>query len=319
MLLELDARGLAAEPLLARHGLSRVQLLDPDGWIPLRLHVALLRDAIQTSGDPAFAAVAGRHFRLEAAGVVGHAAAASATVREALELWARFGRLLADGFQADLVRVDGQDVAAFAMQAGGIVNAEGLLAMPAALTSFLARLTGGTVRPQEIRLPGKVSPAQERLERVLGAPVRYGASRVEIRFPAGVFDLPLSSAEPRVKAVLVETAERDLRLREGTSAADRVHAAVVALGFARSKVIGAVAERLGTSARSLQRHLTAEGLSYSAVREAALREAAERLLAEGALPVTAVAFELGFASRSAFYRALRRWTGKRPGELRPRT
>ena len=97
----------------------------------------------------------------------------------------------------------------------------------------------------------------------------YGAERVEVHYPAGLFDLPLAHAEPRVKAILLESAARALKLREGTSAAEQVQTAVAELGFARSKAVGALAARLGTSARTLQRRLAAEGLSYSAVREAA--------------------------------------------------
>ena len=53
-----------------------------------------------------------------------------------------------------------------------------------------------------------------------------------------------------------------------------------------------------------------------AVRDEVLRDEALSLLRQEGSTVEEVAFRLGFASRSAFHRALRRWTGKTPGALR---
>ena len=79
-----------------------------------------------------------------------------------------------------------------------------------------------------------------------------------------------------------------------------------------------VARELGLGARSLQRALAEEGLTYSRLRGEVLRDAALALLAEEGATAADVAFRLGFSSRSSFHHAMKRWTGKRPGELRRR-
>lgn len=76
------------------------------------------------------------------------------------------------------------------------------------------------------------------------------------------------------------------------------------------------AARLGMSERTLRRRLHVEGTSFPALVQRALAELAERLLRDPARSVKEVALTLGFTEPSAFHRALRRWTGKTPGELR---
>ena len=76
------------------------------------------------------------------------------------------------------------------------------------------------------------------------------------------------------------------------------------------------ATQLGMSERTLRRRLHTEGTSFPALVQRALTELAERLLRDPARSVKEVALTLGFTEPSAFHRALRRWTGKTPGELR---
>jgi AraC-like DNA-binding protein len=88
------------------------------------------------------------------------------------------------------------------------------------------------------------------------------------------------------------------------------------LGDGTDPGISHVARQLGVGRRTLQRALTAEGTSYSAIAAAMRRAAAEQLLARGDLAICEVAHALGFAEVPAFYRAFTRWTGTTPGAFR---
>jgi AraC-like DNA-binding protein len=76
------------------------------------------------------------------------------------------------------------------------------------------------------------------------------------------------------------------------------------------------AARLGMTERSMRRRLSAEGTSFPALVQRAQAELAQRLLRDPTRSVKEVAYALGFADPSDFQRALRRWTGKTPAELR---
>ncbi|MCW5803036.1 MAG: helix-turn-helix transcriptional regulator [Deltaproteobacteria bacterium] len=72
-----------------------------------------------------------------------------------------------------------------------------------------------------------------------------------------------------------------------------------------------VARRIGTSSRTLRRHLEREGLTLRGLVDDVRRARADELLAAGTA-VKEVAFALGFSEPSAFSRAYKRWTGRAP-------
>ncbi|MGE3771801.1 MAG: AraC family transcriptional regulator ligand-binding domain-containing protein [Gammaproteobacteria bacterium] len=78
----------------------------------------------------------------------------------------------------------------------------------------------------------------------------------------------------------------------------------------------ALACELHMSPRTLIRRLRTAGTSYQAELDAARRERAFELLARATLPVTAVAYTLGYADSASFAKAFRRWTGQTPGAYR---
>lgn len=77
-----------------------------------------------------------------------------------------------------------------------------------------------------------------------------------------------------------------------------------------------VADRLNLSVRNLQRRLKNIGTSYQVILDASREELAMELLKDLDIPLYEVAFLVGFTEPSAFYKAFRRWTGKRPGDFR---
>lgn len=76
------------------------------------------------------------------------------------------------------------------------------------------------------------------------------------------------------------------------------------------------AEMTGMSARTLQRSLTAEQTSFSAIVERVRFDAACADLVDENIPLAEIALKLGYSEQSAFSRAFRRWTGTTPGQFR---
>jgi AraC-like DNA-binding protein len=77
-----------------------------------------------------------------------------------------------------------------------------------------------------------------------------------------------------------------------------------------------VARRLCTSARTLQRRLSEECISFADVVDSARKIRACTLLQGRTHSIAAITFLVGFSEQSAFTRAFRRWTGTTPARYR---
>jgi AraC-like DNA-binding protein len=77
-----------------------------------------------------------------------------------------------------------------------------------------------------------------------------------------------------------------------------------------------VAEKLGISVRNLQRRLKEVGTNYQTILDDCREVLALKLINDDTLALYEVAYKVGFNEPSAFYKAFKRWTGKRPGDYR---
>jgi AraC-like DNA-binding protein len=80
--------------------------------------------------------------------------------------------------------------------------------------------------------------------------------------------------------------------------------------------IEVTAEAAGVSTRSLQRHLTESGLSYSHLVDQVRFKLAVELLKDPTLQIVDIALELGYTTPTNFARAFQRWSGVSPREFR---
>ena len=80
--------------------------------------------------------------------------------------------------------------------------------------------------------------------------------------------------------------------------------------------VQSVAQVVRVSARTLQRRLSEEGLTFAGVVARARFAVAQRMLDDPARKVVDVALDLGYSDHAHFTRAFVRWTGVAPREFR---
>jgi len=78
-------------------------------------------------------------------------------------------------------------------------------------------------------------------------------------------------------------------------------------------------EICGTHPRQMQRILSAQGVTFSQMKDAARRNLAIDLVANTSTPIAQIALQVGFSGPSALTRAFRQWTGKTPTHFRAET
>ncbi len=77
-----------------------------------------------------------------------------------------------------------------------------------------------------------------------------------------------------------------------------------------------VAEKVGISWRTLQRHLSAAGTSYAQLLSEVRFGLVTELLEDPAVPIASIASKAGFTRHSSLSRAFNAWTGMTPSQYR---
>jgi len=181
-------------------------------------------------------------------------------------------------------------------------------------------LTGGVLSPTRVRLVHQLAVPAARLETLLGSPVETGAKVDQVEFPAGAWDLRITSADPYLHRFCITAFEQNLRQhrRAETSVKTRVENEIAALlphGKARHEI---VADRLGMSTRTLARRLATEGASFADILSDMRSVLARRYIADRTMSISQIAWMLGYAEIGTFTRAYQRWTGQSPSVARSR-
>jgi AraC-like DNA-binding protein len=253
--------------------------------------------------------------------IVECAARASADLREALARLVRYQRLLDDS--VEIAVVDGGGPHVSIVQRHEIPPHLRVHHAPecffAALLGQGRRLAGRPWAPKEMRFRHARPGATEEHERLFACPVRFGAREAAMVVSRDVLALPVVTGDPAVAAVLARYADELLgRLPLADDPVTRAKRALSeALGCGGDPSLPAVASRLGTTPRTLQRALEAQGTTHRALLDERRKDRGVTLAA-GDLAFDEVAFLLGFSEISAFYRAFKRWTGTTPASFRDR-
>lgn len=308
-------REFGADPaeVLTSAGLDTDALESMENQIPYLAAGRLLRQCVVKARCPHFGLLVGQRTRLSHLGLPGLLMRHSPTLGAALRTFAVYQHLNSEGMGTFLLEKEGvATLGCFVCQKG----AEPLdqihdLYISAAL-AVVRELYGTHWRPDRMffahATPTDVGPYR----RFFQAPCRFDCERTAMVFPASSLERRLRDADPvqlriletqaqaRTDLGLVSRLRRTLRtllLRDGTSGDE-------------------VAKVLSMHRRTLNRRLKAEGTTFRELLDEARFEAACQLLDASRVPITEIAFSLGYAETSAFSRAFRRWSGTTAVERR---
>ncbi len=155
------------------------------------------------------------------------------------------------------------------------------------------------------------------IESYLGCVPTYGARYARMVYSRESWTTPLSGANARLRDALEAHAEALGReLEAARSFGQRVRLAIAQSLRDGDPRLAEVAQRLGMSARTMQRRLRDEDLGFTEMVEEARMHMARRYLVDDTLSISEMSFALGFSEPSAFTRAFRRWAGSAPAEYR---
>ena len=279
---------------------------------------ALYRGIGEASRDPAIGLALGTEARVERYDAVRLAAVSARTFRDALQRIARYKQLTCPEAIELVERGDEARVTfrwLLAEETEPPLLADVCFAW---MLGIVRRGTGEDVVPVRVELRGAVRDASI-YRRHLGCPARSGARHHAIVFRRSDLDRAFLSHNADLFAVLAPQLDAELkRAQASEEIGERVKNVLKRLLAGRRPGIGDVAQELGLSARTLQRRLTDDGVSFQQVLQDARRELARHYLLNSALELNETAYLLGYEDAHSFFRAFHQWEGSPPGEWRAR-
>ncbi|GAB4023609.1 AraC family transcriptional regulator [Spirosoma koreense] len=312
--------GADSDALARTVGISPEQLRDPDGRIRITQVQALWREITAATGDPTIALKLGEMINPVAIGVLAYVMMHSPTLGRAFDKLCQYQDIVCEGIATTGHRTasGNQFVLNLRITSRDIIYPEHTLNSELSVyLSAMRALTGLPITADEIRF-AYPRPADIREHERVFAPARlvFDAPETAMIFDAALLDMPVLNASPAL-SILFEKHANDLLTRlKAPSLSRRVKAEIVAIMKGEEPTLAAVADRLAMGVRTLQLHLKEAGTSYQQLLDETRKDLAVSHLREHQLSTTDIAYLLGFAEPSVFFRSFKKWTGQTPGAFR---
>jgi len=309
-------RGVHREELLAGTSLAERDATLLGARVANEDFRTLVDNALRLTGDPALGLCLGERLNLSAHAVLGQAFLTCRNLGEVVELLERYYHVLATDLELTFDRGPALVRITVATPEPGIPLQFGIECLAAALQNTLVGLLGAGAPALRFDFPYPPPRHASAYSAVLGDDVHFDSISAAWSFPATALAVPLPSSNPALRDLYEAECARLLAdLTESADLAAQTRRLLRKLE-GQYPQMPQMARMLRVSARTYRRRLAEEGTSFQSLLNEVRAEHATRLLNETRLPITSIAYRLGFNDPSNFRRALRRWTGQSPRALR---
>ena len=304
-------------------GLNSEMLKDPDSRVPITIYLRLMEEVVERTGNQFFWLRSGISENSAINNPVWFYFFNAKTFREAIEHADRIYRLLSDVTYPMGVINGSEFLARIGFRHENFVPSDYLVDW--ILSSWLGlsiRLVGPELELKEVRItegsPERVKAYREYFK----VPITTGHSWNELVYDISVLDMPniKGDVDGNLKNLLVSLADEKIaQLAKSHSLSDNIQVVLQRKMPLGALSIDDVAAELGMSARTLQRKLTGEGLTFSELVRDTRRKLAAEYLRQPGLNVTEVALMLGFSDVNSLTVSFRKWYGMTPREFKRQT
>lgn len=308
----LDAEGVPHERIFQQAGVDPARLSDGGNRYSQEAVSKLWRVAVGETADPYFGLKLAAHIRPSTFHVVGYAMSCSATLGNALQRFARYGRLVSTSATVTQTQTSSHRTLSFSFETGDAPPiCQTIDAVLAGIACFSSWIVGENVRPAEVHFRHACPGTEEEYAKILQCPVHFGRSQDCIVFNASDMNRPILAADEQLAAMLDHMA-----LNQMTQMSRRFSLKV--RDYLRKELSnGEISKRQTASAmymteRTLLRRLKDEGTTFQEILDQLREQLAYEYLHRSNLTVQDVSALLGFSDASTFSRAFKRWTGRRP-------
>lgn len=311
---ELANNGLFFDGFLRRHGIRAADLADPYANLPLAGYLALFEDAAAKLGDESLGLKLGMRIRPSDIGPIGVLFSMSTSLQVAFERLAKYVKALQEGTLSSLTPSEQDFIWHYSIAMPGLWPRRQDAEFTLTTCCQLARSCFyHNWRPLEVHFEHPAGNNALLMHKFFRAPVYFNQSGNRFIVDGATARRNYRSEDPGLTYIL-ERHLLDLMERGGEIQSVRESVArLIEQNMGQKPVsISSIAFELGMTPRTLQRRLLEEGAVFREMVQTHRNTLAKRLLADKNASMGDVAQALGYADRTAFWRAYKRWEGKMP-------
>lgn len=173
--------------------------------------------------------------------------------------------------------------------------------------------------PEEVHFEHPQPQEWRQHEAAFAAPVYFSQPANALLFRSDLLDRPMPGRDLTLMTMMQTCLEQlGHTVASRGPLVDRVRNAIRTMLPGGYPTLDQVSDVLRLTSAAIQRELAADGVSYKDLVEMTRRDLAVMYLKQRGLPLSEIAFLLGYSELSAFSRAVRRWTGAAPRDVRAR-
>lgn len=316
------AAGINIDRLLALAGLDDERLADGDATVPLRTIELLLATLQQDHADALSGLHLANHIQPATLGALGFILQACTTFADLLDVVQRYNGMLSNIGHSSVLRQPGLVQLQWECRSGSAALRRHASDYVIGTFVVVARMLAPAHEwaPVAVHFAHARPANPDRVREYFAffrCPVFFEQPVSGISFPASLLPLRLPHGDAVLKDILERHGQNLLLQRTRTpSLVEDVRRLLSALMLQGVPSKESVAQQLGTSSRSLHRHLQEQGTGYRDILDEVRLEQARALLLDSDVTSADIADRLGFRSRQAFIRWFSQHTRLTPGEFR---
>jgi AraC-like DNA-binding protein len=314
----LRGRGKDVGRILTEAGVAAETVDDPAERLEARAQIKVLELAAEELDDPLFGFHLARGFDLRELGLVYYVMASSEQLTDALRDVERYSRIVNEGVRLHCNLTAGATVTLEYVGIDRRFDWHHIEFWLVTLVRIFRQVTDSRLAPRRLRVRHLRPQPPADFKSFFGTDVEFGSDVDEIALSASVASLPIARRDTCLNGLLRRYAEEALespraKLASTRSEVERALAELLPHGKATLVEVG---RRLGASSRTLSRRLRAEGATFANILDEFRAVLAQRYVKERELPVSEIAWLLGYQEVSSLTHAFKRWTGVTPRQFR---
>jgi len=306
------------DTIFGRAAISTDDLDSPYNELNLGQFCQLFEEAARQTGNDNFGLQFGADFQPRQLGAIGYAAISSPTLSAALRNMEAY--FPAHQGQSSFGLIQDSDILwlSYRIFDPRIKNrrqdAELSLGM---FYNIFRHALGSGWTPLEVRFEHGRPDGSAQHERCFGAPVKFNRRTNAIAIRRRDLDAKMPEHDPYLFSVIEPFLKSRCELRGDPRDFATVVRNQIKLNLGETTPnLSDISRILGVSEHNFQKQLKEHGLTFNDLLRAARKELAIHYMQNPDIPLTDVAFSLGYSELSAFSRAFRAWTGMSPQRYR---